>query len=111
MKPILQYRELRMAVFADFIFYAQAINAEGLSNRMQIQYEERIMSNRRHSAVLCACLTELPTLYKWWLYRKGKFPEKAVRQLIRYSNTIKYEDAENIMVEIKKNLGFKSYNE
>ncbi|MDD1630983.1 MAG: hypothetical protein LUP91_02115 [Methylococcaceae bacterium] len=30
MKPILQYRELRLKVFADFIFYAQVVNADGL---------------------------------------------------------------------------------
>lgn len=31
MKPILQYRELRTKVFADFIFYAQVVNADGLT--------------------------------------------------------------------------------
>ena len=35
MKPILQYRELRLKVFADFIFYAQVVNADGLNDRMK----------------------------------------------------------------------------
>ena len=46
MRPILQYRELRMKVFADFIFYAQVVNAEGLNDRMKALYEERITSNQ-----------------------------------------------------------------
>lgn len=61
MKPILLYRDLRMKVFADFIFYAQVVNADGLSERMKTLYEERITSNRRHSADLAACLIELPS--------------------------------------------------
>jgi len=44
-KPILQHRELRMKVFADFIFYGQVVNADGLNDRMKTLYEERITSN------------------------------------------------------------------
>jgi hypothetical protein len=33
MKPILQYRELRTRIFADLIYFAQVVNAEGLSER------------------------------------------------------------------------------
>ena len=87
MKPILQYRELRTKVFADFIFYAQVVNADGLSDRMKELYEGRITSNRRNSADLAACLPELPAWYKWWLHRKGQSPERAATHLIGYSNT------------------------
>lgn len=111
MRPILRYRELRMKVFADFIFYAQVINADGLSDRMKALYEERITSNRRHSADLAACLTELPSWYKWWLCRRGQAPEKAVRHLIGYSNTTEYEAAAKIMKAIKKALRFKDDDE
>jgi hypothetical protein len=111
MRPILQYRELRKKVFADFIFYAQVINADGLNDRMKALHEERITSNRRHSADLAACLTELPSWYKWWLRRNGQSPETAARHLIGYSNTTKHEAAAKVMKAIKKALGFKDNDE
>ena len=111
MKPILQYRELRMKVFADFIFYAQVVNADGLNDRMKTLYEERITSNRRHSADLAACLTELPSWYRWWLQRKGQAPERAASHLIGYSNTTEYETAAKVMIAIKKALGFRGDDE
>jgi hypothetical protein len=108
MKPILQYRELRMKVFADFIFYAQVINAEGLNDRMKKLYEDRIVSNRRNSAELAACLLELPTWYEWWLRCRGQTPENAVPHLIGYSNTTEYDAADKRISAIKKALGYKS---
>jgi len=111
MKPILQYRDLRIKVFADFIFYAQVVNADGLNDQMKALYEERITSNRRHSADLAACLTELPSWYRWWLHKKGQAPEKATSHLIRYSNTTEYEAAAKVMEAIKKALGFKGDDE
>lgn len=107
MKPILGYRELRVKVFADFIFYAQVVNAQGLNDRMKELYEQRITSNRRHSADLAACITELPPWYRWWLNRKGQAPERAASLLIGYSNTTEYEPAAKMMMAIKKALGFK----
>ena len=111
MKPLLQYRELRVKVFADFIFYAQVVNAEGLNDGMKALYEQRITSNRRHSADLAACITELPAWYRWWLNRKGQAPERAASHLIGYSNTTEYEQAANLMWAIKKALGFKGDDE
>ena len=107
MKPILQYRELRLRVFADFIFYAQVVNAEGLNERMQKLYEDRIASNRRHSADLAACLEELPSWYSRWLRFRGQSPDKAARHLIGYSNTTEYDAAAKLAVAIRKALGFK----
>lgn len=111
MKPILQYRELRLKVFADFIFYAQVVNADGLNERMKALYEDRIASNRRNSADLAACLIELPSWYRWWLHRKGQAPERAASHLIGYSNTTEYEAAAKVMRAIKRSLGFKDDNE
>lgn len=111
MRPILRYRELRISVFADFIFYAQVVNADRLNDRMKALYEERITSNRRHSADLAACLTELPFWYKWWLRRKGQAPERAARHLIGFSNTTEYDAAEKVMKAIQKSLGFKGDEE
>jgi hypothetical protein len=111
MKPILQYRELRLKVFADFIFYAQVVNADGLNDRMKALYEDRITSNRRNSADLAACLIELPSWYRWWLHRKGQDPEKAASHLIGYSNTTEYEAAAKVMGAIKRTLGIEDNNE
>ena len=106
MKPILQYRELRMKVFADSIFYAQVVNAVGLNERMEKLYEDRIVANRRSSADLAACLTELPEWYLWWLRRRGCTPERAASHLIGYSNTTDYEQAAKVMRVVKKSLGY-----
>lgn len=39
MRPILQYHQLRMKVFSDFIFYAQVINSDNLNDRMKSLYD------------------------------------------------------------------------
>jgi hypothetical protein len=111
MRPILRYRELRMQVFSDFIFYAQVVNAEGMNDRLKALYEERIISNRRHSADLAACVIELPSWYRWWLRRRGHAPERAAKHLIGYSNTTDYDAAENVRRANKKALGFKDDEE
>ncbi|MBE0546238.1 MAG: hypothetical protein IH627_00995 [Rubrivivax sp.] len=111
MKPILQYRELRTKVFADLIFYAQVVNANGLNERMKKLYEDRALANRRASAELAACLNDLPTWYRWWLDRKGQSPELAVKNLIGYSNTTEYEAADKRVRAIKKALGFTAEEE
>jgi hypothetical protein len=109
MKPILQYRELRTKVFADLIFYAQVVNADGLNDRMKELYEGRIASNRRNSADLAACLLELPWLYKWWLrFRLAQSPKQVVTHLIGYSNTTNYDDADKRVKAITKALGIKT---
>ena len=107
MKPIIQYRDLRIKVFADFIFYAQVVNADGLNEKMKRLYEDRIVSNRRNSADLAACLTDLPSWYIWLLQRRGQAPHRAVGHLIGYSNTTEYEAAHKCVTAIKKCLGFK----
>jgi hypothetical protein len=108
MKPILRYRELRTAIFADLIFYAQVVNADGLSERLQKLFEARLLANRRHSAELAACLLELPIWYKWWLSLMGHVPESAVTQLIGYSNTTEYDVAAKRVEAIKVALGITS---
>lgn len=106
MKPILQYRELRSRVFADLIFYAQVVNADGLNQRMQQMLDERVASNRRASAELAACLEELPRWYKAWLRVRKQSPAEASRHLIGFSNTREYENAARSVAAIRKALGF-----
>lgn len=107
MKPILQYRDLRSEVFADLIFYAQVVNAEGLNERMQKLYENRILANRRHSADLYACIEDLPGWYKWWLKRKGQSPDDAAKNLVGFSNTTDYDAGFARVAAIRKALGFR----
>ena len=108
MKPVLQYRELRSKVLIDLIFYAQVINADGLNERMKELYEERVVSNRRLSAALTACLLDLPFWYKWWLRSRGHMPALAATELIGFSNTTEYEAAANRVERIKAALRIKA---
>jgi hypothetical protein len=108
MKPILQYRELRSKVLIDLIYYAQVVNADGLNERMKNLYEERIVSNRRLSAELTACFSDLPPWYKWWLRVRGHMPERAATDLIGFSNTTDYEGASRRVERIKVALGIKA---
>lgn len=107
MQPILKYRELRMKVYADFIFYAQAVSAEGLSERLQKLYEERVIANRKSSADLAACIAELPRWYLAFLRTRGLHPDRAATHLIGYSSTTDYEQAAKVMRAIKTALGYK----
>lgn len=104
MKPILWYRELRSRVLIDLIYYAQVIKPEGLNQRLNDLYEERVLSNRKCSAELRACISELPFWYKWWLRWRGHQPEDAATALIGFSNTREYEDAAKRTERIKKSL-------
>lgn len=106
MRPILQYHQLRMKVFSDFIFYAQVINSDNLNDRMKSLYDERIDANRRNSADLAACLIDLPKWYMSWLQMKGHDPKRAASHLIGFSNTTNYEQAAKVKSSIKKTLGF-----
>ena len=104
MKPILRYKELRSDILISLIFYAQVTNANGLNDRMKKLYEDRIESNRRHSAELTACLIELPSWYKYWLRKNGYMLERAAQDLIGFSNTTDYEAANKRVERIKAAL-------
>src|SRR5688500_8264825 len=97
MKPILQYRELRSRILIDFIYYAQVINTDGLAKRMQDLGDQRIEANRKCSAELRACVLELPCWYKWWLSWRGRQPQRAATELMGFSNTHEYDDADRRM--------------
>jgi hypothetical protein len=108
MKPILRYRELRSKVLSDLIYFAQVINADGLNERMQKLYEERIEANRLSSAELTACLLELPSWYKAWLQFHGYNPGAAAQDLIGFSNTTDYDAAAKKVERIKAALGIQT---
>ena len=104
MKPILRFRELRSNILIDLVFYAQVVSADGLNDRMKKLHEERIESNRRHSAELTACLIELPVWYQFWLRKKGYMLERVAQDLIGFSNTKEYEAANKRVERIKAAL-------
>lgn len=108
MQPILRYKELRLQVFSDLIFYANAVIADGMNESVKESYMRRINSNRRHSAELIACYAVLPSWYKILLKYKGHDILTAARNLIGYSNTPNYDDAEKRVNAIKKSLSFKT---
>ena len=105
MQPILRFRNLRNQVLMDFIYYAQVVNANGLSDEMQTLYRQRILANRRASAQLSAAIQDLPQWYMTFLKYKGHRPEEAARQLIGYSNTTDYKEAHNVEDAIRRKLG------
>jgi hypothetical protein len=111
MKPIVNYKEIRSKVASDLIYYAQVVNAEGLNDRMQKLYEERVLANRRNSANLAAAVLELPFWYAWYLRMRGNSPDSAARALIGFSNTTDYESAEKCVSKIKLALGLKNFDD
>ncbi len=103
-QPILRYREIKHNVFADLIFYANAINSDGMNEVIKNRMEKRIETNRRHSAELTACYKDLPILYRKWLQRNGEDPISAASHLMGLSNTFEFDPAEKRLEKIKENL-------
>lgn len=103
-QPILRYREIKHHVFSDLIFYANAINAEGMNEIMKQRMEQRVESNRRHSAELTSCYKDLPLWYRKWLERNGEKPMEAANHLMGLSNTYEYDPADKRIVKIKEHL-------
>lgn len=92
-QPILRYRDIRERVHSDLIFYADVVNADGLSDDMKRRMWERIAADRRHSADLRASFAQLPRLYRGWLSLCGFDPERVSEHLMGLSNTFDYEEA------------------
>lgn len=103
-QPILRYREIKHQVFADLIFYANAINADGLNEIMKVRKDQRAEANRRHSAELRASYKDLPFWYRKWLGRNGEDPMEAATHLMGLSNTIDYDKADKRIERIKQHL-------
>lgn len=109
-QPILRYRDVRSKVLRDFIYYAQVVNAEKLSDDMQQLFRERVLENRRSSAELNASLEELPAWYLYFLRIRGLKPADAASCLIGYSNTREWRDAHRVENSIRKSLGLPSHD-
>jgi hypothetical protein len=105
MQPILRYRDVRAKILMDFTYYAQVVNANGLSDEMQKLFVERVRENRKSSAQLQAAVCELPFWYSWYLGLRGLKPAEASRQLIGFSNTTNWTDAPPLENTIRRALG------
>jgi hypothetical protein len=108
MQPILRYRSIRNRVHADFIYYAQVVNADGMNEGMQALYHERVLSNRKASANLSAASLELPSWYIWFLRRMKIDPTKAAQHLIGFSNSKDYDQSYKVEALIRRLLGLPS---
>ena len=100
MQPLLRYKDVKHQVISDLVFYANAINVDGMNQEMQDRRWDRCRQNRLHAAELKACSYALPSWYRWWLIRRGESAEKASEMLIGLSNSndfdIAHKFAENL---------------
>lgn len=109
-QPILRYREIRERVNSDLIYFADAINADGLNDEMKERMWSRVSANRRHSADLRAVFNSLPWWYRKLLIFRGQSPEQAARDLMGLSNTFLIEDALTRVDRIRAALGLPRAN-
>jgi len=93
LQPVFQYREIKMQIISDLVFYANAINPNGLNEEMKQRVLDRMIANRRHSANLTACYYSLPRKCRDYLIKKGEYPDKASSEFIYLSNTTEYDEA------------------
>lgn len=104
-QPVLRFREVRNQILRDFIYYAQVVNAEGLSEDMQKLFNERILANRKASAQLSSAVLDLPRLYRCFFKRRCHNSKLAATSLIGFSNTYDYDQASKVEGEIRTLLG------
>jgi hypothetical protein len=107
-QPILRYRSIKYQIISDLLFYANVVNADGLSEETQERLNKRIQADRRNSSDIEACLTTLPGWYKYWLKKRGEDAEKAATELLRLSNTYEHMNAADSVDGIKKHLRIKT---
>ena len=105
-RPILRYSNLKAQILSDFIFYANAINTDGLNEEMKKRGLARAEANRRHSADLEACFQHLPRLYLWLLSRRQEKPDMASKEMMGLSNTSDWEAAAKRIDKIRAFLRF-----
>lgn len=108
MRPTLRYFDLKHQIYSDLIFYANAINDEGMNDEVKAKVLQRIEANRRHSAELAACYADLPFWHKCYIKCRKHCPEKASKNLMGLSNTREDMAAAGRIDIIKSCLGIKT---
>lgn len=83
-RPVLRYVDLKGAIAADLVLYANALpDTVALDERVR----EASQAYRRHAAALAACEAELHPWYLWWrAWHRGERPGVASSALIGMSN-------------------------
>lgn len=108
MVPLHRYIDIKHAVTSDLIFYANAIRAEGMSDRIKHRKAEREEKNRKNAAEFVAAYYRLPFWYKWILARRFEDPLLTSRNLIGLSNEPDWKGAQHHIGHIKKALGIEN---
>jgi hypothetical protein len=114
-QPILRYRDAKFQILSDLIFYANAINTDvkDLQGDVKEEFEKRgwarVEANRRNSADLMACFHNLPSIYRWFLRRRGENPDVAASELMGFSNTHDWDIAAARCEKIRNSLRFPRY--
>lgn len=106
MKPLVRYLELRNRILADLVFYANVVDTEGMSARLQQRNLERSTAIRRHSSDLTACTLDLPGWYSWYLNRRGRDLDRVAQLLMGLSTTTDWDQVQKRTSSILKKLGY-----
>jgi len=105
-QPILRYRDVKLQVFSDLIFFANVINADGLNEEMTKRSWARVEANRRHAADLKAANQYLPSAYRWYLNWRHERPDEAAAIMMELSNTSERTAAREQMKMLRAELKF-----
>jgi hypothetical protein len=103
-RPILRYRDIKYEVFADLVFFANALDLQRLDGTLREDTLQRKEKNRRHAAQLAAIYSDLPYWYKCWLRKKKEDPQEASKELVGLSNSSTWRDAEGFIKGVKEHL-------
>lgn len=104
MRPILRYLDVKHAVTADLVFYANAIMVAEDAVVVPEMKQARTQANRKNAAELVACSLRLPTFYNWMLRKRGEDPLAASSELIGLANASIRDHADRHIELIKKHL-------
>jgi hypothetical protein len=103
-RPIKRYYDLKHDLVVDLIFYANAVNPEGMGVVIKEQHERRVLALRKHSAAFLACYQYLPRWFKYILSKRGEEPCNASPELMGLSNTRDFDATAKRVEKIRKYL-------
>lgn len=99
-QPILLYRQKKLQIASDLVFYADVIDAEGLADHMKQRHIDRNEALRRMSGDIGSIYASLPLWYRKYLAVKNERPMDAARIIIGLSNAEDFEDANQRSEEV-----------
>lgn len=93
-QPILRYREIKLRVASELVFFANAIEVYNQDGKHRQHAMNRQVANRRSAADLEAVYASLPCLYRRYLKCRNENPKGAATNLIELSNTVNWNGLE-----------------